>query len=637
MNILEKQISYFKDTKSTECISTPRTIESFLKGIKNGEFKGNIDKVRSSKNKDDRSYWKTKLPTIAFHGIFNGYRKKDLFIEASGIIILDIDDIEDDLKEVKEEIIEGSENILAAMISPSGNGIKVLYYVTPELINSNNYRKIGKSLVSEFEIYGSVDYLSVTDTLIATYDPEILINEQAVPDFVYIKEVENKNTELEALDKSKVLWTNVEDFFDTVLANDIASKTNNNFHYIQVAILDLAKFGFKHPDEDLSFVIDYAESEFKRSGSNESRFNQVVEIAKNYPQIKWAYKLIQSDEPDDEYVDYNDFVEEESAVKSEGGKIVEEDNFINLGEIFFNKVLETVKEGDRVGFEVSYEDLADIIRFKGTGLFTFTGIPGHGKTEMLDALTLDLARLYGQQTLVAGFEQSPEEHVVKLIRKFEGKDIRCKTWINNEKNVGRLKKLYNFVTSKIIHLDTNKTGGNINNILEAFAKKISELRKQGKNPKYVVLDPFNMLSIKGKFSGHEKIEEILRRLTHFSHQMDVLVFLVAHPFKMKKDEKTGIYEVPDFYSVKGSSAFFEMSYHGAVVYRTAFNVMVKILKVKQNNLGTAGECAYFIYERNSGRYIPCDEEGNEKNGTHREKDWLEQALQLENNNYKTIK
>lgn len=631
MNILEKQISHFKDTKSTECLSTTRTIKSFLNGIKNGEFKEYVDKVRGSKGKNEKSYLKTKLPTIAFHGIFDGYRKKDLFIEASGIIILDIDDIDDDIEEVKEEIISSSEHVISAMVSPSGTGVKVLYYVTPELINVNNYREIGKTLVSDFEIFGNVDYLSITDTLIATYDPNILINENAIPDFVYLKEYENKNTELEPLDESKVLWTDVEDFFDTVLANDIAAKTNNNFHYIQVAILDLAKFGFKHPEEDLSFVIDYAESEFKHSNSNKSRFNQVVEISKNYPQTKWAYKLIRSDEADDEYIDYSEFVEQEVDESDEQSK--EENEFISPDEHFFKKVYETAKEGDRVGYEVSYQDLSDIIRFKGSGIFTFTGIPGHGKTEMLDAITLDLARLYGHQTLIAGFEQSPEEHIVKLIRKFEGKDIRCKTWINNEKNVGRFKKLYKFVTSKIIHLDTNKTGGNINSILEAFAKKISELRKEGKNPKYVVLDPFNMLSIKGKFSGHEKIEEILRRLTHFSHQMGILVFLVAHPFKMKKDEKTGVYEVPDFYSVKGSSAFFEMSYHGAVVYRTAFNVMVKILKVKQNNLGTVGECAYFLYERSSGRYIPCDEEGNEKSGTHREKDWLEQALQLEKNNY----
>ena len=80
--------------------------------------------------------------------------------------------------------------------------------------------------------------------------------------------------------------------------------------------------------------------------------------------------------------------------------------------------------------------------------------------------------------------------------------------------------------------------------------------------------------------------------------------------------------------MKGSSAFFEMSYHGAVVYRKNSTVMVKILKVKQNNLGTAGECCYFLYERGSGRYIPCDEDGAEKEGTHRNTDWLEKALDI---------
>ena len=180
------------------------------------------------------------------------------------------------------------------------------------------------------------------------------------------------------------------------------------------------------------------------------------------------------------------------------------------------------------------------------------------------------------------------------------------------------------VTKKIKHIDVNKTGGNVNQILEVAAKYIKKSRDGGGNPRYLVIDPFNMLSIKGKFSNQEKIEEILRRLTHFSHQMNILVILVAHPFKMRKDEKTGEYPIPDFYSVKGSSAFFEMSYHGLVVYRKLGNsTLVKVLKVKQNNLGNVNAEAYFTYDTPSGRYIPLDENNNETQGTHRDKDWLD--------------
>lgn len=637
MEILDKKVSYFLHSSSTECMIEDRTIGSFLKGFKDGEFKDIVDKVRSSESKEQGGYWKTKLTTIGFHGVFDGFRKKDLFVESTGLIILDIDDIEDDLEEVKSDIMDSYDSVFSVFVSPSGNGLKVLYYITPELVNSNNYRQIGKQIVSNFDIYGKVDFLSITDTLIATYDPKIRINKDVIPDFVYVKEYEKVDVELEPLDEKVPLWDNVEDFFDTVLANDIAQKTNNNYHYIQVSILDLAKFGFKHPEHDLSFVIDYAENEFKYSSENKNRFKEVVEISKNYSQTKWAYKLIKSDDPNDDYIDYSEFKEKPKKTNTkdsivEGEDDEEEDYFVNH-ELLFDKVISTIEEGNRVGFEVSYEDIADIIRFKGHGIFTFTGIPTHGKSEMLDAITLDLARLYGHQTLVAGFEQTPEEHLVKLLRKMEGKDIRCTTWRGNEDNLKKLNKMYRFLTSKIVHLDTDKTGGNINLILESFAKKIKKLRESGGNVKYVVIDPFNLLSIKGSFSGHEKIEEILRRLTHFSKQMEVLVFLVAHPFKMKKDDKTGVYEVPDFYSVKGSSAFFEMSYHGAVVYRNGLIAMLKILKVKQNNLGEKDECAYFLYDRGSGRYIPCDEEGNEKRGTHRDKDWFKKALELESNNY----
>lgn len=625
--ILDKKVTYFRTTRDIEVGGT-YTIREVLESIKEGNYKKQIEQVRGG---DDEM--KKKLPTVAMHGLFEYARKKKDFYEASGLIILDIDDVvTDEIEETKEEIMSESDHVVAVMTSPSGNGIKVLYYVTPELITADNYRQIGKQIVSEFDIYGDVDYLSVTDCLIMTYDPNILINEDALPAFIYIAEAVEIKGELEKLDDTKPLWDDAEDFFDTVLANDIESKTNNNFHYIQVAILDLAKFGFRHPQEDLTFVIDYAESAFKSSPENKRRFLEVTELAKAYPQLYWPYKLIKSEEEDDEFVDYTQYMIDDAVEdsKDSDNEEVEETGIIEY-EGLFEKVLEVIKEGPRVGREVSFENFANAFRFKGTGILTVTGIPSHGKTEFTDALEIDLARLYGEETIVAGFEQSPEEHIIKLIRKMVGVNVTCPTWLSNEDNQKILKEAYDFIITHFTHINVLKTGGNINKILEAAAGLILKLRQEGRNPRYLTLDPFNMLSIKGKFSGHEKIEEILRRIIHFSHSMDIMVILVAHPFKMKKDEKTGEYEVPDFYSVKGSSAFFEMSYHGLVVYRRGDKVLVKILKVKQNNLGTKDTECWFEYEKEPGRYIPLDIEGNELQGDQRTKDWLEKSKQINNN------
>jgi twinkle protein len=242
-------------------------------------------------------------------------------------------------------------------------------------------------------------------------------------------------------------------------------------------------------------------------------------------------------------------------------------------------------------------------------------------------MIIDLARMYRESSLIIGFEQTPEEHIIKLSRKMIGSNITYSSWWNDE-NEKIFRQNYDFITEKIQHIDVKKHGGNIEKLLLKAAEWIQQQRKKGANPRYVVVDPFNMLSNKGKMSGYEKAEEILRQLTHFSHQMDVLVILVAHPFKMQKDEKTGEYNIPDFYSVKGSSAFFEMSYHGLTIYRTNGMVLVRVLKVKQNNLGDTGADVWFMYDKQSGRYIPCDEEGSELAGDHRDKNWLNKVEYL---------
>lgn len=620
MSILDTKISHFRSTTDTE-VAGQYTIGEALIAFRDGKYKEQIQKLRSG-NESIKKY----LPTMAMHGIFKHFRKASDFVEASGIVILDIDDIEiEDIVETKQDIMDSSNHVLAVMTSPSGTGIKVLYYVEPDLVNKDSYRLLGKDLISNFTIYGDVDVLSLTDCLIATYDPHILINEDVVAELILIEPIEVIVGQLEKLDDTKTLWDNAEDFFETVLSSDIAQKTNNNFHYIQVAILDLAKYGFTHPAEDLSFVIDYAESEFKQSNNNKQRFLEIVEISKGYCQTKWAYKLfLDTNEQDDEYIDYSDFKVDQNSEEQKQVE-VEFDGLIDY-DTLWSRCIVTMAEGNRVGYEVALKNLADALRFKGTGIITITGIPGHGKTEFVDAILIDLARLYGQQSLIAGFEQEPEQHIIKLMRKMIGADITCETYRDDRANIVPLKNNFDFITKHFKHIDVSKLGGNVNEILKYCAEIIRVQREVGNDPKYLVLDPFNMLSIKGRFSGHEKIEEILRRITHFSHQMGILVFLVAHPFKMRKDEKTGQYDVPDFYSVKGSSAFFEMSYHGLVIYRNQDGtVLVKVLKVKQNNLGTTGAEVLFYYEKLSGRYIPIDEEGIELSGDHRQRSWLDKV------------
>jgi hypothetical protein len=627
MNLLKSQISFFDSITKTEVVRKPYSLQDFINDVKEGTYKELVQKVR--KGTGD----KKNLPAVATHGVFKDFREKKDFILSSGIIIIDIDDIDkaDDIEEIKQDIMDSFPYVFSTMISPSGNGVKALCFVEPDLVTSDNYREIGKYLSKDFQGYGQkVDWLSITDCLIMTYDPNIAVNLEVLPASVYLKDKPTHKVELEPLDTNMTLWDDPEEFYMTVLSENIDQKSSNNFHYLQMAMLDLKKYGYSHPKDDLSFVIDYAEAVHKRSSDNKNRFLELVEICKNYQQTLWPYKTTKDsyEEDGEPEFDYSEFTEKPSDTESKE----EDEDDPNFGMInyvsFADRVYEVAIEGDRVGAEISLKPFADIFRFRGSGILTVTGIPGHGKTEFIDQCILDLARLYNQETLVAGFEQTPEEHVLKLVKKMIGKDVTCNSYIKDGENQKELRRVTNYITTKIRHINTTGQGSDIVNLLKIAARQIQRSREKGGiGIKYLVIDPYNMLSVKGsRLQGFEKVEDILRKITIFSHQMDVMVILVAHPVKIKKDEKTKMYEVPDFYSVKGSSAFFEMSYHGLVVYREGYlssdKVLVRVLKVKQASLGKTMEEVYLGYDKQCGRYIPLDEEGNEEEGDHRTKDWL---------------
>lgn len=981
MNLLESQVSFFNSITRTEVVRKPYSLGDCINDIKIGTYKEQVKKIRGGNTE-----LKKQLPAIATHGVFRDFREKKDFILASGIIIIDLDNLTDDLEEVKEDIMSSFDYVFSVMVSPSGKGIKALCFVEPDFVTSDNYRDIGKYLSRDFTGYGGdLDYLSITDCLIMTWDPKILVNYEVIPANVYLKEKPTHTVELEPLDENKALWDDVEEFYMTVLSENIEQNSSNNFHYLQMAMLDLKKYGFEHPKEDLSFVIDYAEAVHKRSKDNNKRFLELVEICKKYPQTHWPYRTTrdyveEDEEPDYDYSEFIKKPEQPSNTDSKGETDSEDNEGLVDYDLFIERVIQVAMEGDRVGAEISLSSFADIFRFRGSGILTVTGIPGHGKaqpldsvvytptgsvkmgdikigdtvltkggstkvigifpqgkkdvyevtfsdhsstrccsehlwevinttkknqieviqlsemignlttgkhpwigsrykiptlvshfetreleldpytlglligdesltqgsitfyspeidiinhleaevnkvgckiksnwrednncyeviiskskngrtpsyirtvvdklklnktgvykfipecylynsvqnrlgllrglmdtdgvidnastpylstssrqlaidfqklvrslggssilsespstytykgekkvssnltyrvsvkipkelgipflnskhkvdrfnsrkhkepfryvkkielvsnqetqcimvedkshlyftddfivthnTEFIDQCILDLARLHNQETLIAGFEQTPEEHVLKLTRKMIGRDIGCKSYLGSRENIEEIKRVSKYIISKIKHINTISQGSDITNLLKVVAKQIQKSRENNNiGVKYVVIDPYNMLSIKGsRLQGFEKVEEILRKITIFSHQMEVMVILVAHPVKIKKDEKTKMYEVPDFYSVKGSSAFFEMSYHGLVVYREGYlssdKVLVRVLKVKQANLGKTMEEVYLGYDKNSGRYIPLDEDGNEEGGDHRTKDWL---------------
>lgn len=605
-------VSFFRSVTTNE-EHKRITLEQAITLIQKGGFKKHIEEVRqfdSEGNKKAKDNVKKQLPTISFQGVFDTFRKANNFEEATGIVTVDIDDIEDDIDDIKEDIMEDNDHVFSVMVSPSGTGVKVLHYIEKELITAENYKQINKYLKEEYSVYGKIDNLTITDSLIMTYDPDIIVNWECVPDMPFIPESEeDEEWEDEEHDEEMDLYEEPMEFFEDVLYNKIADDTSNNFEFIQRSIFALASYGFRHPQHDLTFIADFSSDIFKPSDENVGRVISASEKAADIKQTKYPYY----------FKGQNDSKEEK-----------EEGSFFYETAKNFDKIVAKAKEGERVGLEISLQNFADIFRFTTRGIITVTGIPQSGKTEFVDQILLDLSRLHGKAHIVAGFEQTVEEHIIKLSSKLVHDNVRKDYWIegrNLEKFEGVVKLLSNY----FYHIDTD-SNNELGQILKRSEDKINELREKGVDVFSVLIDPFNMLAFKGKdVSDEGTISEMLKKISMFSIKNNVCAIVVAHPRKMEKEEKTNEYKVPDLYNVKGSSSWFDMSYHGLVVHRKEGKVLVKVLKVKQKNQGERlGEC-FFEYKYESGRYMPINEGGIQMEGDHNSNDWLKNFAELHQN------
>jgi len=122
-----------------------------------------------------------------------------------------------------------------------------------------------------------------------------------------------------------------------------------------------------------------------------------------------------------------------------------------------------------------------------------------------------------------------------------------------------------------------------------------------------VVDAWNKVQMPKGLSGKDGIDQTLTRITAFCQQNNVQVYLVAHPTKMKKNDR-GQYELPQLYDVSGSADFRNQTHNGFSIYRhfgesadeqstDFFN-----LKTKFSFQGKINDCVKFRYHMPSGRY-----------------------------------
>ena len=251
-----------------------------------------------------------------------------------------------------------------------------------------------------------------------------------------------------------------------------------------------------------------------------------------------------------------------------------------------------------------FGNLSNIFSTMSGQLTVVTGIPSHGKSNFLEWYLLNLIDEHEVKVSVFSPEHNPLElHLSNFIQKAVGKpffgDVDGVKKITEEdiQRFGDWSRERLYFTSggagEVVDWDW---------LLDKFKEQLFSF---GIN--VFVVDAWNKVQMPKGMSGKEGIDSTLTRITAFCQQNNVQVFLVAHPTKMRKNER-GQYELPQLYDVSGSADFRNQTHNGFSVYRHFANendpgsTDFFNLKTKFSFQGKINEAVKFIYHIPTARY-----------------------------------
>ena len=231
-------------------------------------------------------------------------------------------------------------------------------------------------------------------------------------------------------------------------------------------------------------------------------------------------------------------------------------------------------------------DLDNLLSVEVGRLMIVTGIPGHGKSEMLDQMALHLSLDYDWRCAYFSPENFPVTlHYPKLIEKLIGKKFKKGLMSEMDFNAA-----LDYLSQNFFDI-LPEEGYRVDTILER-----AEALVRRKGIRVFILDPYNCLEhqIPQGQSETQYISEFLEKLRSFAHRRQVLVILAAHPIKMKKDPASGKYPVPGLYDISGSAAFYNKADFGIAIERDRERdiTRVHVHKVKFRHLGNQGVASF---------------------------------------------
>ena len=278
----------------------------------------------------------------------------------------------------------------------------------------------------------------------------------------------------------------------------------------------------------------------------------------------------------------------------------------------YNDIMDLYINGVERGKTCDLGEFDKMMSFKTKQITIVTGITNHGKSIFLNQLCLKLSQLHDWKF---GFYSPEWAEFRRLIKEFvvskEGKRFPTPEEAQEMKSTGRqypnvvglnaLENSLDWLSTQMFYLDMKTPS--IQNLEEAIKGIV---QKYGVNA--IVIDPFNRIKRDNSQSDLNGINDILTRLNQLKVELDIHIFLVAHPRKMSKSRKevfndgttkggeVYIFDVPSIYDIAHSSDFPNQADNIITVYRNMVSTKTEVYvqKIKFEEIGFIGSCEFYF-------------------------------------------
>lgn len=259
---------------------------------------------------------------------------------------------------------------------------------------------------------------------------------------------------------------------------------------------------------------------------------------------------------------------------------------------------EKMRKGElfKKGLSTGIPSLDEYMKLAKGYLLIATGYPSSGKSEIVDAIVLNMTLNYGWKTLFYSPENHPvEQHMVKIAEKFIGKHIMSFSKEEIDKSMKFMQDHFTWMYPENPELD----------VLLSLAK--TEHDTNGLD--CVVIDPWNAVTHKrASAMVHEYLSEELSKVIRFARTNNILFCVVAHP-KIPQKDKNGDLPVPTLYDISDGAMWRNKAEYGIVIHRPDMSrngVDMYIQKCKYKWMGKLG-VVHLDYNYENGRFKGVEE------------------------------